>query len=248
MKDITTLFRQSMAKGRLPALTLLLCLSPTSHASTILPEVLIGTAQGFLEFSVEEYLQSSGIQARHEIQVNRLDPRLRLAECDQELSATLESPAQPVGRVTVRVRCDGSSPWTVFVPAQVRIFREVLVSTRPLQRSQTIGEDDVSLVERDIGPLGKGYLTEPEQASGRKLTRAILQDQVLTPALLELAELVRKGDHVTIRAQSGKVTVHMSGEALSAGSEGQQVRVRNLTSRRIVKAQVVGPGIVEVAM
>lgn len=74
------------------------------------PEVLIGSTQGFLEFKVEEYLQNSGLDARYEVQVNRVDPRLRLAECDRDLTLSQESPAQPVGRVTVRVRCEGGSP------------------------------------------------------------------------------------------------------------------------------------------
>ncbi|MCY1282658.1 flagella basal body P-ring formation protein FlgA [compost metagenome] len=239
-----------MAKRQIFSLALLpwLAYSPAGNATTILPEVLIGTAQGFLEFSVEDYLQSSGIQGRYEIQVNRLDPRLRLAQCDNDLTASLESPAQPIGRVTVRVRCEGSSPWTVFVPAQVRLYREVLVATRPLKRNDVVGENDFSLMERDVGLLAQGYLTLPEQALGKKLTRPLLPDQIVAPPHLQQAELVRKGDQVTISARSGKINVHMSGEALSDGTEGQQIRVRNLSSKRVIKARVAGPGMVEVSM
>ena len=91
-----------------------------------LPDLLIGVTQGFLEFTVEDYLATTQTPGRYEIQVNQLDPRLRMPMCDKELTGSLESPAQPIGRVTVRVRCDGSSPWTVFVPAQVRLFRDVV--------------------------------------------------------------------------------------------------------------------------
>ena len=80
------------------------------------PEVLIGSTQGFLEFTVEDYLQTNNIQGRYDIQINRLDPRLRLAACDRELTVALESPAQPIGRVTVSVRCEGSTPWSIYVP------------------------------------------------------------------------------------------------------------------------------------
>jgi flagella basal body P-ring formation protein FlgA len=47
----------------------------------------------------------------------------------------------------------------VFVPAQVRLLRDVVVVTRPLKRESVVGEGDVALRERDVGTLGQGYLT-----------------------------------------------------------------------------------------
>ncbi len=197
---------------------------------------------------VEDYLQRSAIEGRSEVTVNPIDPRLRLPLCDKELTTTLESPAQPLGRVTVRVRCDGASPWTVFVPAQVRLYRSVLVATRPLKRESLVAPGDVVLAERDVGLLNQGYLTDPLQADNSKLTRALLPDQIVTPAHLQLAEVVRKGDQVVITAKNSKVNVRMPGEALSDGAPGQQIRVRNLNSQRVVKARVIEAGQVEVAM
>lgn len=252
MKTLTTLFRHMMAKrlalvGVLPALGLF-GYSQAHAADLTLPEELIGATEGFLEFMVEDYLQRSEITARHEIQVNPLDPRLRLAACDSDLTQSLESPAQPVGRVTVRVSCEGSTPWTVFVPAQVRIFRPVVVVKTALRRDSIIGAGDVALVEQDVSLLNRGYVTEVEQVIGRKLTRATRTDQVLTPAMLQLAEAVRRGDQVVISARSGGINVRMQGEALSGGTLGQQISVRNLTSQRVIRARVAGPGQVEVEM
>ena len=252
MKTLTTLFRHMMAKrlalvGVLPALGLF-GYSQAHAADLTLPEELIGATEGFLEFMVEDYLERSEITARHEIQVNPLDPRLRLAACDSDLTQSLESPAQPVGRVTVRVSCEGSTPWTVFVPAQVRIFRPVVVVKTALRRDSIIGAGDVALVEQDVSLLNRGYVTEVEQVIGRKLTRATRTDQVLTPAMLQLAEAVRRGDQVVISARSGGINVRMQGEALSGGTLGQQISVRNLTSQRVIQARVAGPGQVEVEM
>lgn len=93
--------------------SVLCCLNPGNPAlaeSATLPDQLIGVTQGFLEFTVEDYLATSQTEGRYEIQVNQLDPRLRMAACDKELTASLESPATPIGRVTVKIRCEGSSP------------------------------------------------------------------------------------------------------------------------------------------
>lgn len=252
MNAITTLYRRMMAKslffaGVVPALGLL-GYSSLYAASLTLPEELIGATEGFLEFTVEDYLERSEIPARHEIQVNSIDPRLRLAACDSDLTQSLESPAQPIGRVTVRVSCEGSTPWTVFIPAQVRIFRPVAVLKNPLKRDSVIGPADIAMIEQDVGLLNRGYISDPEQAIGKKLTRPLQADQVLTPNILQVAESVRRGDQVVIAARSGGINVRMQGEALSGGTLGQQINVRNLSSQRVVRARVTGPGQVEVEM
>lgn len=252
MNTKTTTNRRSLAKCRywLAVVPPLLALgySAVVTAEATRPEQLIGAGEAFLEQAVSDYLQRSNIAGRHEIQINRLDPRLRLPLCPQPLTTTLESPAEPIGRVTLRVRCDGDAPWTVFVPGQVRLYREVVIVTRPLKRDILLTEMDIVMAERDIGLLNQGYLTAPQQAIGKKLTRALLPDQVLAPIHVQLAEAIRKGDQVVISARSGGISVRMPGEALSDGTIGKQISVRNQRSNRVIRGRVVGPGQVEVAM
>lgn len=252
MKQTTSSFRQLLAKclTLLPVVLALPILgySATAAASFTSAEQLIGATETFLEEAVTNYLQRSEILGRHEIRVNRLDPRLRLALCDVPLTTTLESPAQPLGRVTTRVRCDGSAPWTVFVPAEVRLYRHVAVLTRPLKRLSIVKASDLSMAERDIGQLSQGYLTDPAQVVGKKLTRQLNANQVIAPSHLEAAEVIRRGDQVVINAVGANFSVRMPGEALTDGAPGEQINIRNLRSQRVIRARVVGPGQVEVAM
>ena len=245
-RPILTRYRSLLC---VPLALLALGLGATARADNVtLPDLLIGVTQGFLEFTVEDYLATTQTPGRYEIQVSQLDPRLRMPMCDKELTASLESPAQPIGRVTVKVRCEGASPWTVFVPAQVKLFRDVVVVARPLKRTGIIGFDDVVLRERDISMINQGYLTSLDQAVGQKLTRPVVTDQVITLVHLEQAEVIRKGDQVVISASSGALNVKMPGEALSNGGMSEQIRVKNLNSNRVIKARVTAPGQVEVAL
>ncbi|MDI2591454.1 flagellar basal body P-ring formation chaperone FlgA [Pseudomonas sp. N3-W] len=253
MNAQTTFFRHLTSNYRkwlcaVSAACLFTCGSPALADAVTLPDILIGVTQGFLEFTVEDYLATSQTQGRYEIQVNQIDPRLRMPMCDKELTASLESPAIPIGRVTVKVRCEGTSPWSVFVPAQVRLFREVVTTTRPLRRAGIIEPGDVAMRERDISLINQGYFTALDQAIGQKLTRPTVTDQVLTLVHLEQAEVISKGDQVVITARSGTLSVRMPGEALSNGGLREQIRVKNLNSQRVIKAQVMAPGQVEVAM
>ncbi|WP_123432839.1 flagellar basal body P-ring formation chaperone FlgA [Pseudomonas brassicacearum] len=253
MNTEPTFFRRLTSNARqvlcaMSAVCLFNAGSPALADAVTLPDMLIGVTQGFLEFTVEDYLATSQTEGRYEIEVKQIDPRLRMPMCDKELTATLESPAIPIGRVTVKVRCDSTAPWTVFVPAQVRLFRDVVTTTRPLKRSGYIEPGDVMLRERDISLIGQGYFTSVDQTIGQKLTRPTVADQVLTLVHLEQAEVISKGDQVVITARSGTLSVRMPGEALSNGGLREQIRVKNLNSQRVIKAQVMAPGQVEVAM
>ncbi len=218
-------------------------------AANPLIDQLIGATTTFLEGEIETHLQRSSRDARYEVQVNRLDNRLRLPICPQgALRADLESPAEPVGRVTVRLSCESDVRWRLFIPAQVSLFQPVLVTTRPLSRHSVVTAQDVTLLERDVGLLNNAYLTDLEQVDGLRLRRQVSADTVLTPNQLEQEEVVRRGDKVVISAANAQVSVRMPGEALESGNLGSQIRVRNSRSGREVKARISGPGQVEVAM
>ncbi len=215
-----------------------------------LVEQLIGATSAFLEGEVETHLARSARQARYQVEVSRLDPRLRLPLCPEEsLNATLESPATPVGRVTVRLACDSPEVrWRLFVPAQVSLFQEVLVAARPMARHNVISRQDLLMLERDVGLLGDAYLTDPEQAVGMRLRRPVGGDMVLAPSHLEQDEIVKRGDQVVISAANTQIAVRMPGEALEGGTVGNQIKVKNTRSGRTVNARVTGPGQVSVTM
>ncbi|WP_285258879.1 flagellar basal body P-ring formation chaperone FlgA [Halopseudomonas bauzanensis] len=224
-------------------------LSSSSLNASPLIDQLIGTTTSYLEQKVAAYLANSTAEARFEITVSRLDPRLRLPLCPADaIQANLESPEVPVGRVTVRVTCDSEVQWRLFVPATVDLFQPVVVTTRPLPRHGVISGSDITLLERNVGNLSGSYLTRPEQAIGLRTRRAVAADTVLGANQLEQDETVKRGDKVVISAANSRVSVRMPGEALESGSTGSQIRVRNTRSDRVVRARIIGPGQVEVAM
>lgn len=216
----------------------------TAQANTPIAQI-IDTAQRFLEQQIQDHLHASNIEARYNVSINRLDPRLRMAACDQPLTPSLESPQQPVGRVTLRIRCEGSSPWSIFVPAQVNLYRNVAVASRPIQRNNLIQPRDIILAERDVGSLNQGYILDLENIIGNQATRAIQVDQVISPNHLRAPAAVKRGEQVFIVSGSNTVRVRIPGEALSDGAIGDQIRVRNIQSQRIIHARVIGPGEVQ---
>jgi flagella basal body P-ring formation protein FlgA len=180
----------------------------------------------------------------YQAEVLPLDPRLRLPECGQPLEAFFPQGSREAGSRSVGVRCAGERPWTVYARVRIQAFIEVVVLRAPLRRGGVVGPTDLALARKDLAELGGGYLTDPGQALGLAARRALPTGKVLSAGDLAAPKLVRRGQKVAIRAQSGGYEVSMSGEALADGQKGERIRVRNEQSGRIVEGVVAGPGLV----
>jgi flagella basal body P-ring formation protein FlgA len=81
-----------------------------------------------------------------------------------------------------------------------------------------------------------------------KLKRNVKADRIVTPSILVAPSIINKGDEVLIVAKNRSIRIEMKGEALRNGVHGQQIPVKNLKSKRIIKAQVLSQGMVTVPL
>ena len=75
-----------------------------------------------------------GLICRVVIVPTKLSERLRLAACSKPLQTHLPNRLGTPSRVAVAISCTGTPGWTIQVPVQMQVFRQVLVTSRPLAR------------------------------------------------------------------------------------------------------------------
>jgi flagellar basal body P-ring formation protein FlgA len=232
--------------SRRPAILLLALLSTT---------VLADNDPGFQDLdsiraAAEQFLKAQPHDAgvSTEIQASTLDPRLHLPRCETHLQAFQPAGARSVGNTTVGVRCSGGSPWSIYVPVHVSASAEVMIVNRPVARGATLTAADLRSERRDLAALSYGYVLHAEQAAGQRVTRSLSEGAVLTPNSLAPPQWVKRGEHVTLLAQTSGMEIRMAGEALMDGTEGAVVRVRNDNSARIVEGTVIAEGVIQVRL
>ena len=234
------------AESRLFALCLTLALLATSPQSKAAPnpQNLQDLRQNVVNF-LENYYQSADI-ARTRVHVNRLDSRLRLTDCAQPLTMELDDPDLRGGNISVHTRCGSPRPWAIYVPARVSVYRPLPVAARSLNRGHRITEADVVVELRDTGELRQGFISQTETAIGQELRRPLAAGDTFRMGILVEPLAVTRGDHVRLRAGTGPIAVITRGTALDNGRLGEQIRIRNNQSERVVKALITGPGEVRV--
>jgi flagella basal body P-ring formation protein FlgA len=225
------------------ALTTALLLTVVACAQTALADTTPAALRAAAEQAVRAQYGDAG--SRVVIAPTTLNPRLRLAACPHALQTHLPARQGTPSRVAVAVSCTGSPGWTIQVPVQMQVFRQVLVTSRPLARGDIVGSADVHTEERDVARMGYGYVESLDQITGHSLSRPLIAGIVLAPGDLNGRETVRAGEEVALIAQIDGIQVRTAGMALDGGDTGAHLRVRNGNSGRIIDGVVLGAGEVQ---
>lgn len=180
------------------------------------------------------------------VEVSTLDPRLRLSACKKPLAPFTPNGQHRLGNTTIGVRCEDDRPWSLYVPVRIVSNVNILTAARPLPRGSILTPDDISTSQRDAATLPYGFFTDPDLLAGLQLKRAIRPGEVFSPTMVTPPPLIERGQTVWIAAETEGIKVTVKGEALADAAAGERVRVRNLSSKRTIEAEVTGPAMVRV--
>jgi flagella basal body P-ring formation protein FlgA len=182
------------------------------------------------------------------LQVSPLDTRLRVASCDRPLSTFVSSSGSMRGQTTVGVRCEGSVRWTIYTSVAAQSQAKVLVARRSLPRDTEATAADFKLEDRLVPGLANAYVSDSASLAGQRLGRPIAAGDPLTVEALAPANLIHRGQQVTLLARAGGFEVRMVGVALSDGHESERIKVQNQSSQRVVEGIVRSANEVEIPL
>lgn len=133
------------------------------------------------------------------------------------------------------------------VRGKIEAVAPVAVAKKNLQRGEEVSSDDYIFNNLDISHIPDAIIS-PEMLSGKKLLYSLRQGQPLRTSMLEEIPVIFKGDLVTITIRSGSMLLTATGHALANGKNDETIRVQNNNSNKILRAKVIGPGVVEIKM
>lgn len=203
-------------------------------------ESIIETARLFTLANLSKADQNQSIVT------GKIDKRLRLKACSNELEAFFPEYGRRIGNITVGVRCNGTEEWSLFVPITVKVFRNVVVVNKPLARGTIISEADLSIEEKNISALSSDFFSDYGSLIGMEIQRPIQIGQAISRLYVKQPIAVRRGNLVTLVAKNAIVEVRMEGKAMADGVLGNKVKVKNMRSNRIIEGIVKSSTIVEV--
>jgi flagella basal body P-ring formation protein FlgA len=231
--------------------------------------------QAVLQKSVVDWVAKEQAVLPDSVILAPLDPRMQVKACEKPLAMDLPFGSfeklrvrctQPAWQIYVRVTVQArqvskgatsgpstgpSAPPTVAAVADVKASaapekRQVLVANMPLYRGQFLNESHVRLAEVESKGLNGQILESITQVMHAELIRDVRPDTPLRSQDIRPTVLVKRGQMVLIsvgQAQGFQISARV--EAMQDGRFGEQIKLKNKESGRILTGQVKGPNLVE---
>lgn len=179
-----------------------------------------------------------------EVTVTVLMPATTPGACPQRFEI---APADT--RFLARMRFTARCPTTgaaVDLIVRAELIASVLVATADIAAGKPIASDSLALEKRNISNA-QDALGNADELINQGSRRAIRAGQVLQRRMLQPLQLVRRNQPVHIVAHKEQIEVTVPGIALDNGGQDEIIRVRNVTTGRIISARVTSLGTVEPA-
>lgn len=240
---IVTVFPGHAASGRIRSMTARHLLPGLIALCLHLPAL----ANELVSSTVEQYLkaQTQGLPGKTSFSVGKLDPRTQLSACSA-MEPFLPAGTRLWGKANVGVRCLGPANWTVYVPVQISVSGNYIVSVRPLAAGQPLVSADFAVRQGDLTLLPPGVVTDPAQAAGKSLRHSIGSGQPVRGDMLLAPLVIQQGQTVRLVSQGPGFAVSNEGRALSNAAEGQIAQART-ASGQVVSGVARPGGIIEIS-
>lgn len=159
----------------------------------------------------------------------------------------VEFPSQLATNVLLHVRLssEGRTLPELTLPVRLQLWKDAVATREPASHDDSF--DLASMELRRVDALRERDAVFVASLEGSyTFTRSVPAGRLIGWHDLGRRTLVRKGDLVEVNAVDGLLSITMKGMALQNGAEGEMVAVRNIESRRDIRAQVVGEKRVQV--
>ncbi len=262
---------RSLVRSVLVVGVLLSVLAPTVKAQATRPAATPAAAgapalateaspEQWLIQAVQQWVAGQRSLRPEQVQLAPLDARLRVQACAVPLRMDLPMASSE----TVRVRCP-EPVWQLFMrvqaiqpvagmpvpqPAQTaaekEIRRPVAVASRALVRGMTVQADDVRLQDMVLPPSAGAYIDQLAEVMHSEVLRDVPAGSPVRRSDLRPLVLVRRGQLIQLQVgKSPGFVVSARVEAMQDGRLGEQIKLKNNESGRILSGLVRGPGMVE---
>lgn len=205
-------------------------------------DALENAAQSFIQSEIEY----AGLPSENtNIQVSKLDRRIRLKPCETPLEAQIDQGNINHPRLSVKVSCQAPVQWAIRLPVRIERYLDVLVATTPITRGEALSENNVSYQSVNVNKMNQ-YIDDFDELTGKVAKRHIRAGTVIRHGYLKYPQIISKGDTVQIVARSNGFEVKSQGVAQENGTMGDLIKIKNPSSRRTIHAVVTGPNQVQV--
>jgi flagella basal body P-ring formation protein FlgA len=139
--------------------------------------------------------------------------------------------------VTVFSRDEIYKKFNVY--AKLQTFDDIVVAAKMLQKGQKFTEADLSLETIETTTLKRDYFTSLEELLDLQTKQLISKDKPIYTSMVELPDIIHRGDVIKIVVKLKNMEVTATGKALQDGKRGEMIKVQNQSTGKKLTAEIL---------
>ncbi len=151
-----------------------------------------------------------------------------------------------LGRNSIQVSCEKKTNWSLMLNADIEVWRDVVVLRDHISRGITINSHAVTLQQRNLAKLQRGYFTNTQSVIGNISKRSLKAGTAISPNMINLPIIVQRGQAINLRVEHPGLAVDMKGIALKKGRKGDTIKVKNSSSNRVLYGTIVHADLIRI--
>ncbi|PMP68736.1 MAG: flagella basal body P-ring formation protein FlgA [Thermodesulfobacterium geofontis] len=124
----------------------------------------------------------------------------------------------------------------------------VMVLKRPVLNKAILSEEDITMELKPLSRLPQDVILDKNSALGKQLRMSLKAGTILRYSHIERPVIIRRNQIVYIVVRGKNFVVKAKGLALQDGREGAEIKVKNISSKKILWGKVISSEEVEVAL
>ncbi|HUA53058.1 MAG TPA: flagellar basal body P-ring formation chaperone FlgA [Candidatus Sulfotelmatobacter sp.] len=196
--------------------------------------------------AVMQELQKHGLPSDSDVTLDSENLRITVAG-DRPVSVRAESvtydPGKPRFEMTLVAPADGGDgAQRIKVQGKAYHMVDMPVPVRPIGANEVIRGRDIEMVRMRADQVSPTQINDPDKLVDKAARRVLPTGQPIRVSDVAEPILVSKNSIVNVKVISARLDITMQGKALDDGAEGDQVRVVNTRSNKIVQGVVSKAG------
>ena len=145
------------------------------------------------------------------------------------------------------VESEDNEQFEVAISAEVDKLIDVPVAARRVAKGSTITLEDIKVIQRPKSTILEESQQDPEELTGLMTSISVSEGAPFKLSKLSPPPIIKNGELVSLRFRSTGIEAIATGTALEAGALGQEIKVRNNESKKVVMAIAIEPGLARVS-
>lgn len=149
-----------------------------------------------------------------------------------------------IGINSIEVSCRHKRNWSLMLTADIEVWQKVVVLRDHISRGESLSQRQVSLQDRNIADLSRGYFASLEDVTNKVSKRSLRAGTALNPSMVTMPIIIKRGQAITLRVDRPGLSVDMKGIALKKGRKGDKIKVKNSSSEKILYGKILSSELV----